>query len=84
MLMINDDGTRQYEIEAAPILEQLADVRAAQTYCRQKAERVVPWHAVVGVRPGPSEQGTPTLDAYERRLLGRLAELRTRFRIAVH
>jgi hypothetical protein len=85
-MLTNDDDTRQYEIEAAPILEQLAEVRWAQTYCRHAdaVKRVAPWHTLVGVRPGSSENGTPALNAYARRLLGRLAELRARFGILVH
>jgi hypothetical protein len=84
--MINDAGARQYEIEAALLLEQLAEVRACQAYCRyaNAVKRVALWHALDGVRPAFEEEGTPALDAFEHRLLGRLAELRARFGIVVH
>jgi hypothetical protein len=74
---------RRYEREAAPLLEQLVAVRAGQMYCRHAARRSAPRHALAGGCSGSRETGTPALDAYERRLLCRLAELRARFGIVV-
>lgn len=73
---------RRFEVEAGPVLEQLAAVRSAQTYCREAelVKRAAPWRVGAPIAP----EGPSALDVRERDLIRRLADLRASFGIVVH
>jgi hypothetical protein len=76
----SSETRRRFELEAAPLLEQLAEVRSLREYCRQAARRHAPWRSASPV----DAEHTPALDALERDTLRRLASLRARFGLVVH